>query len=589
MFKEIISLDIMKLLYLILPFTHSFVLPKLYRKRSQRQLLPSQLTDPIMDNWDYNTLVENSRHIEGITLVRTNNELTNLVALSEHTLHQVNVIPELTHNIIELVLKYHIPFDYKNIYPINPLQIVGGYIALSVLFNIFRRNPMAMIKKPSKVEVMETKFEDVAGCDEAKLELSEVVDFLKNPKKYQESGAKLPKGVLLEGPPGTGKTLLARAVAGEAGVPFFYSSGSQFIEMFVGVGAARVRELFESARKESPCVIFIDEIDAIGRQRGNNAFGNDEREQTLNEILTNMDGFTQNEGVIVIAATNRVDILDSALTRPGRFDRKVYVGLPDQKGRLEIIKVHSKNKKLDAHLEDISKLTRGFSGADIENLLNEASILSVRYNKTSIDSTTLMDAFEKITFGLPTKYETRSDSLLKMIAYHEIGHTLIALLYPNLFTVQKVTIQGNKNGAGGYTLFLPNEPYDSYPTKKFLLVNIMISLGGRIAEQILYKNRPKDLWLDAKDLEVSTGASNDLKQANEIARNYVKLFGRLQNEGFSEYSKEEMDREIENIMEYCYITAEQILWTNNETLHKLSHELYSYKTLNSTYLNNIKL
>jgi len=203
-------------------------------------------------------LVENSRHIEGVTLVRTNNELTNLVALSEHTLHQVNVIPELTNNIIELLLKYHIPFDYKNIYPINPLQIVGGYIALSVLFNVFRRNPM--IKKPSKVEVMETSFEDVAGCDEAKLELTEVVDFLKNPKKYESSGAKLPKGVLLEGPPGTGKTLLARAVAGEAGVPFFYSSGSQFIEMFVGVGAARVRELFESARKAAPCVIFIYEI-----------------------------------------------------------------------------------------------------------------------------------------------------------------------------------------------------------------------------------------------------------------------------------------------------------------------------------------
>lgn len=573
----------MKLLYVILPLTQSFVLPKLYRKSIHRFLLPSQLTDPITDNWDYTTLVENSRHIEGVTLVRTNNELTNLVALSEHTLHQVNVIPELTNNIIELLLKYHIPFDYKNIYPINPLQIVGGYIALSVLFNVFRRNPM--IKKPSKVEVMETKFEDVAGCDEAKLELSEVVDFLKNPKKYEASGAKLPKGVLLEGPPGTGKTLLARAVAGEAGVPFFYSSGSQFIEMFVGVGAARVRELFESARKASPCVIFIDEIDAIGRQRGNNAFGNDEREQTLNEILTNMDGFTQNEGVIVIAATNRVDILDSALTRPGRFDRKVYVGLPDQKGRLEIIKVHSKNKKVDSSLEDLSKLTRGFSGADIENLLNEASILSVRYNKTSIDSTTLMNAYEKITFGLPSNYETRSESLLKMIAYHEIGHTLIALMYPDLFTVQKVTIQANKNGAGGYTLFLPNEPYDSYPTKKFLLVNIMISLGGRIAEQILYKNRPKDQWLDVNDLDVSTGASNDLKQANQMARNYVKLFGRLHNEEMSEYSKEEMDREIEHIMEYCYMNAEDILWKHNETLHQLSNELFNYKTLNSTYLN----
>ena len=577
----------MKLLYLILPLTHSFVLPKLYRNRIQRQLLPSQITDPIVDTWDYNTLVEHSRNIEGITLVRTNNELTNLVALSEHTLHQVNVIPELTNSIIELLLKYHIQFDYKNVYPINPLQIVGGYIALSVLFNVFRRNPM--IKKPSKVEVMDTSFEDVAGCDEVKAELMEVVDFLKYPDKYKGSGATLPKGVLLEGPPGTGKTLLARAVAGEAKVPFFYSSGSQFIEMFVGVGAARVRDLFESARKEAPCVIFIDEIDAIGRQRGNNAFGNDEREQTLNEILTNMDGFTQNEGVIVIAATNRVDILDNALTRPGRFDRKVYVGLPDQKGRIDIIKVHSKDKKLDASLENLSKLTRGFSGADIENLLNEASILSVRYNKTSIDSDTLMNAFEKITFGLPSKYETRSESVLKMVSYHEIGHTLIALMYPDLFTVEKVTIQGNKNGAGGYTLFLPNEPYDLYPTKKFMLVNIMIALGGRIAEQILYKHTPSDLWLDAKDLDITTGASNDLKQANQLTRNYVKLFGRLQNEDTSEYSKSEMDREIEDIMEYCYMNAEDILRKHNETLRQLSNELFTYKTLNSSYLNMYKI
>jgi cell division protease FtsH len=583
----------MKILYVILPFCKSFILPKLYRKRSQRQLLPSQITDPITDNWDYNTLVENSKHIEGITLVRTNNELTNLVALSDHTLHQVNLIPEFTNNIIELLLKYHIPFDYKNIYPINPLQIIGGYIALSVLFNVFRRNPANMVKKPTKVEIMETKFDDVAGCDEVKLELSEVVDFLKYPQKYKESGAKLPRGVLLEGPPGTGKTLLARAVAGEANVPFFYSSGSQFIEMFVGVGAARVRELFENARKENPCVIFIDEIDAIGRQRGNGGMtGNDEREQTLNEILTNMDGFMPNEGVIVIAATNRADILDSALTRPGRFDRKIYVGLPDQKGRTEIIKVHSKNKKLDpsVNLVDISKLTRGFSGADIENLLNEASILSVRYNETRITMNTLMNAFEKITFGLPSKYDSRSDELLKMISYHEIGHTLIALLFPDLVSVEKVTIQGNKNGAGGYTLFLPNEPYDSYPTKQFMLVNIMISLGGRIAEQILYKDKPKNVWLeDVIDLEVSTGASNDLKQANQLARNYVKLFGRLHNEESSEYTKSEMDREIENIMEYCFMNAEEMLTTHKDTLNALAYNLTVYKTLNSTFLNNIKI
>jgi len=574
----------MKLVYIVLPFCQSFLIPKkIYKRHTVRQLLPSELNDPILDIWDYNTFVKHSRHIEGITLIRHDDKITNVIALFDHCLHKVNVLPEFINPIIELILKYHIPFDYKD--NINPFQVAIATIVVSILFNSVKFS----VKEKPAFEMLETTFDDIAGCDEAKLELSEIVDFLKYPDKYEQMGAKLPRGVLLEGPPGTGKTLLARAVACEADVPFLYSSGSQFMEMFVGVGASRVRELFDNARKESPCVIFIDEIDAIGRQRGNT---NEEREQTLNELLTNMDGFNQNEGIIVIAATNRADILDSALTRPGRFDRKVYVGLPDKKGRLDMLQVHSRNKQLDPsiNLEDVSTLTSGFSGADIENLLNEASILSVRYNKTSIVSDTLMDAYEKITFGLPSAYETRSDSLLKMISYHEIGHTLIALLYPELFNVKKVTIQASKNGAGGYTLFVPNEPYDSYPTKKFLLVHIMIALGGRIAEQILYKNTTKDLWIhNVTDLDVSTGAYNDLKQANQIARKYVKLFGRLQNEELSEYSKEEMVREIENVMNFCYYNAETILLTNNETLHYLSNELYVHKTLNSTFLNNIKL
>jgi len=312
--------------------------------------------------------------------------------------------------------------------------------------------------------------------------------------------------------------------------------------MFVGVGVSRVRDIFENANQENPCVIFIDEIDTIGKQRSSNGAmgGNDEREQTLNEFLTNMDGFTTNEGVIVITATNRVDILDPALTRPGRFDRKVYVGLPDQKGRMDIIKVHSRDKPLNA---SVTELTRGMSGADLSNLLNEASILSVRYNDTSINSTTLMNAFEKITFGLPSTYETRSESLLKMVSYHEMGHALIALMYKDLFSVEKVTIQSNKNGAGGYTLFLPVEPYDIYPTKKYFLVNMMVALGGRVAEQILYNNTKEDIWLkNITDLEVTTGASNDLKQANQLARNYIQLFGSLKSE---EYNKEERDKDIE--------------------------------------------
>lgn len=579
----------MKLLYVILPLCDSFMMPKLRRVNIQRHLLPSQIMEPIMDNWDYNTLVENANHIEGVTLFRSDNQISGLLALSDHSIHKVNIIPELSHSIIELLLQNNIPFDSQNVFTIHPIQIIGGYVVLNILYNMFKRNPM--MKKTNKVEIMETTFDDVAGCDEAKLELMEVVDFLKYPEKYQASGAKLPRGVLLEGPPGTGKTLLARAVAGEANVPFFYASASQFIEMFVGVGASRVRDLFESARKETPCVIFIDEIDAIGRQRGSGGMnGNDEREQTLNEILTNMDGFTSSEGIIVIGATNRVDILDKALTRPGRFDRKVYVGLPDQKGRMELIDIYTKNKMFNASVLELSKLTRGFSGADIENVLNEASILSVRYNDTTINSTTLMNAFEKITFGLPSQYESRSESLLKMISYHEIGHTMIALLYKELFSVQKVTIKSNKNGAGGYTLFLPNAPYDSYPTKKYLLVSIMISLGGRIAEEILYNDTKKDIWLkNINDLEVTTGASNDLKQSNQLARNYVNLFGKLQNEDFSEYSKEEKDKEVEKVMEYCYLTAKEILTANINLLHQLANDLYIHKTLDSSYLEQFEM
>lgn len=567
------------------------MLPKPRRVNIQRHLLPSQIMEPIMDNWDYNTLVENANHIEGITLFRSDNEISGLLALSDHSIHKVNIIPELSHSIIELLLQNNIPFDSQNVFTIHPIQIIGGYVVLNILYNMFKRNPMNMMKKTNKVEIMETTFDDVAGCDEAKLELMEVVDFLKYPEKYQASGAKLPRGILLEGPPGTGKTLLARAVAGEANVPFFYASASQFIEMFVGVGAARVRELFESARKETPCVIFIDEIDAIGRQRGSGGMnGNDEREQTLNEILTNMDGFTSTEGIIVIGATNRADILDKALTRPGRFDRKVYVGLPDQKGRMDMIDIYTKNKSFNASVVELSKLTRGFSGADIENLLNEASILSVRYNDTTINSTTLMNAFEKITFGLPAKYESRSESLLKMISYHEIGHTMIALLYKELFSVQKVTIMSNKNGAGGYTLFLPNEPYDAYPTKKYLLVSIMISLGGRIAEEILYNDTKKDIWLkNINDLEVTTGASNDLKQSNQLARNYVNLFGKLQNEDYSEYSKEEKDKEVEKVMEYCYLTTKDILTANINVLHQLANDLYIHKTLDSNDLEQFEI
>ena len=353
-------------LFMFLSTTHGFI-PNFKKKYINKYInkyrsLPSELLEQgafIQDIWKYSDFLDElqKQHIEGATLIRTNNELTGLIVSELNTLHRIQFIPQLTNNIIDMITQYNIPFEFKENTNLNfggPLQYIGLYFVISFVVSFLFRNPnnmnmmnpMNMLKQKNEIDVSEvdTLFEDVAGCDEAKFELVEVVDFLK-PEKYEEAGAKIPKGLLLEGPPGTGKTLLAKAVAGEAGVPFFYASGSQFIEMFVGVGASRVRELFDKAEKSSPCVIFIDEIDAIGRQRGAGlAGGNDEREQTLNQILTNMDGFIGSEGIIVIAATNRADILDAALTRPGRFDRKVQVGLPDQQGRKEILDVHFANK-----------------------------------------------------------------------------------------------------------------------------------------------------------------------------------------------------------------------------------------------------
>ena len=380
-------------------------------------------------------------------------------------------------------------------------------------------NPLNMfMNNPKLVENVNVTFADVAGIDEAKNELVEIVDFLKAPEKFTSAGAIIPSGALLEGPPGTGKTLLARAVAGEAGVSFISASGSEFIEMFVGVGASRVRKLFELAKENKPCVIFIDEIDAIGRQRGAGINGgNDEREQTLNQILTNMDGFEKSDGIVVLAATNRADILDSALTRPGRFDRKVMVSLPDRYGREEIAKIHFKNKNLanDFNYTNLALLTGGFSGADIANLANEAAIYSVRRNSTNINSQDVMNAFEKTTIGLPNLKETRSDKTLELVAYHEAGHALLVLFFKEFFELQKVTIRANKNGAGGYTLFTPIESATEMPSKKFLLANLIISLGGRAAEIILNNDvvntadnyYDNEIFNNFDNLYITTGAT----------------------------------------------------------------------------------
>merc|ERR1711937_844580 len=366
-------------------------------------------------------------------------------------------------------------------------------------------------------------FEDVAGCDGSKLELNEVVDFLKDPSKYSALGAKIPKGVIMEGPPGTGKTLLARAVAGEAGVPFISASASEFVGMFVGVGASRVRDLFGQAKKNAPCIIFIDEIDAIGRQRaggggGMGGGGNDEREQTLNQILTEMDGFQGNTGVIVIAATNRADVLDSALVRPGRLDRRVPVDLPDVKGRLEILGVHARGKPLakDFDLGIVSKRTTGFSGASLANLMNEAAIVAARNGKTEISYDEVDYAIDRQTVGMRKATGMAFPARQRLVAYHEAGHAIMGLMTPDYDMVTKVTIVPRSGGAGGFTLFTPPEERmeSGMYSKKYLDAQLTVALGGRVAEEIIY----------GRDM-ITTGASNDLQQVRNIARRMASQWG----------------------------------------------------------------
>lgn len=385
-------------------------------------------------------------------------------------------------------------------------------------------NPMGMGKSNAKFQMEPdtgVKFPDVAGCDEAKGELVEVVDFLKNPDKYSKLGAKIPRGVVLEGPPGTGKTLLARAVAGEAGVPFFASSGSEFVEMFVGVGASRVRDLFENAKKNAPCIVFIDEIDAIGRARGGNggfAGGNQEQENTLNQILTEMDGFDGASGVIVMAATNRADVLDQALLRPGRFDRRTTVGLPDLNGRIEILKVHTRGKPLadDVDLKSIAKRTMGFSGASLQNLMNEGAIYAARRMGEVITAKDIDAAIDRIIVGLEKKGTVQTDSTKRTVAYHEAGHALLGALVPDFDLVQKITIIPRSNGAGGLTFFSPSEERlgSGLYSREYLECQLAVALGGRLAEELVFGER-----------KVTTGASSDIQQVARIARSMVTEWG----------------------------------------------------------------
>lgn len=438
-------------------------------------------------------------------------------------------------------------------------------------------------------EKLKVTFKDVAGADEAKQELEEVVEFLKSPQKYNELGAKIPKGVLLYGPPGTGKTLLAKAVAGEAGVPFFSISGSDFVEMFVGVGASRVRDLFDQAKKSAPCIVFIDEIDAVGRQRGAGlGGGHDEREQTLNQLLVEMDGFSANEGIIMIAATNRPDILDPALLRPGRFDRQIVVDRPDIKGRKEILKVHVKGKPIgdDVELEVIAQRTPGFTGADLSNLVNEAALLTARRDKKVINMPEMEEAAERVIMGPERKSRVISDKEKRLTAYHEGGHTVVGMLLEHTDPVHKVTIIP-RGRAGGYTLSLPKED-KYYATRSEMLDELKVLLGGRVAEALVLK-------------EISSGASNDLQRATALARQMICEYGMSENIGpvtfghrqdqvflgrdiardkdYSEEVAAEIDKEVRSFMEDAYAATEKLLNEHLDTLHVIAQALIERETL----------
>ena len=446
-------------------------------------------------------------------------------------------------------------------------------------------------------EKLQVKFKDVAGVEEAKQELEEVVEFLKHPQKYNELGAKIPKGVLLYGPPGTGKTLLAKAVAGEAGVPFFSISGSDFVEMFVGVGASRVRDLFDQAKKNAPCIVFIDEIDAVGRQRGAGlGGGHDEREQTLNQRLVEMDGFSANEGIIMIAATNRPDILDPALLRPGRFDRQIVVDRPDIKGRTAILGVHIKGKPIgdDVNLDVIAQRTPGFTGADLSNLVNEAALLTARKDKKVINMPEMEEAAERVIMGPERKSRVISDKEKRLTAYHEGGHTIVGMLLEHTDPVHKVTIIP-RGRAGGYTLSLPKED-KYYATRSEMLDELKVLLGGRVAEALVLK-------------EISSGASNDLQRATQLARQMIceygmsdnigpVTFGHRQDQVFlgrdiardKDYSEEvaaEIDKEVRSFMEDAYAATEQLLSENIDKLHVIAQALMEKETLDEEEINQL--
>jgi cell division protease FtsH len=567
------------------------------------------------ETWRYSQLLEavENRKIEKIGLSADRSQAQ--VITADGTRVQVNLPPDpqlidiLTENKVDINVMAPTDEGFWVRAASTFLVPIALLVGLFILFRRAQSGPgnQAMNFGKSKARVQmepqtQITFNDVAGIEQAKLELSEVVDFLKNADRFTAVGAKIPKGVLLVGPPGTGKTLLAKAVAGEAGVPFFSISGSEFVEMFVGVGASRVRDLFEQAKANAPCIVFIDEIDAVGRQRGAGlGGGNDEREQTLNQLLTEMDGFEGNTGIIIIAATNRPDVLDSALLRPGRFDRQVVVDRPDYKGRLEILNVHSRGKTLskDVDLEKIARRTPGFTGADLSNLLNESAILAARRNLTEISMDEVNDAIDRVLAGPEKKDRVMSEKRKVLVAYHEAGHALVGALMPDYDPVQKISIIP-RGRAGGLTWFTPSEDQmeSGLYSRSYLQNQMAVALGGRIAEEIIF----------GED-EVTTGASNDLQQVARVARQMVTRFGMSDRLGpvalgrqqgnpfmgrdimaerdFSDETAAAIDDEVRNLVDQAYRRAKDVLVKNKLVLDKIADMLVEKETVDSEELQGI--
>ena len=524
------------------------------------------------------TLNDNNKTVKQVNIP----SLDSFVTYAEQYIKNGNLaLDEESESIWITILSLITPFGLLIIFLVfwffmmNPGNNQGGNKTMT-----FGKSRARMINTAEKNKIT---FDDVAGVDEEKEELEEIVEFLKNPKKYTDMGARIPKGVLLVGQPGTGKTLLAKAVAGEAGVPFFIISGSDFVEMFVGVGASRVRDLFEEAKKKAPCIVFIDEIDAVGRQRGAGlGGGHDEREQTLNQLLVEMDGFAANEGVIVLAATNRPDVLDKALLRPGRFDRQIVVGLPDVRAREQILEVHARKKKLadDIDLKIVAKNTAGFSGADLENVLNEAALLAARRNLKEIHEKEIEDAMVKVTMGPEKTTRVRSEKEKKLVAYHEAGHAVVSKFLPTQDAVHEISIVP-RGMAGGYTMYQPTED-KSFMSKTEMIEQIISLLGGRASEELI---------LD----DISTGASNDIERATKIANSMVTKYGMSQRVGtitlgsdqnevflgrdfaqektYSEETAGIIDEEMKRILDTCYNSAKEILRTHEDKLHAVAKVL----------------